>query len=425
MRHVLIIAYYFPPLGLSGVQRIAGFVRHFPKYGWQPTVITAKPGGYFAHDESLWNPIKKEGICVIRTRSLDPTRAFRSGTTVRFPRESKRQALAKVSSWLFVPDNKAGWLPFAVRAGLRMAASQTFDAVFSSAPPYTGHLVGSILSKKLELPLIADFRDAWVSNPRHYYPTSFHYNLHVRQERRVLERSSAIIAINRPILDDLKKRHPDVKRMELVVPHGYDEESRPATNHLSCTDGVLRFVYTGVFYDAQVPNYFLQGLSKFLEQYPDMRTKIRATFAGLVPSGFEDLVRTLNLEEVVQYAGYLNHTRVMELQQKADVLWMTIGSRPGASGISTGKLFEYIGTGKPILALIPPGTARQTLRDYGAAYLAAPESMEDIIRALRTIREDWQHGKFPCPDEEFMSRFSRSRLTETLSRVLDSVTEQV
>ncbi len=420
MRHVLVVAYYFPPLGLSGVQRIAGFVRHLPEYGWQPTVITAKPGGYFAHDESLWSPIEDAGICVVRTRSLDPTRLFRSGATVRLPQETRRQLLAHVSHWLFIPDNKLGWKPFAVRAGLRQAVAQNFDAVFSSAPPYTGHLVGRKLSMKLNIPLITDFRDDWVGNPRHSYPTWLHRRFHLQQERKVLIQSSAITTINHPILDALTRRHHSIKIQGNIIPHGFDGHGAPLREPIQ---GKLKLVYTGVFYDAQTPEHFLRGIHGFLAENPVMSTKISAIFAGLVPNGFTDLVRTLQLEDVVQYVGYVQHARVVKLQQEADVLWMTIGSRPGASGISTGKLFEYMGTRKPILALVPQGTVRQTLLRYGAAYLAEPEREADVMQALTQITSDWSNENFPSPDESFVSTFSRNRLTERLAGVLDSVIE--
>ncbi len=418
MRHVLVVAYYFPPLGLSGVQRIAGFVRHLPEYGWQPTVITAKPGGYFAYDKSLWSPIEDAGIRVVRTKSLDPTRLFRPGATVRLPQETRRQTLAYISNWLFIPDNKLGWKPFALRAGLRQAAAQHFDAVFSSAPPYTGHLIGKKLSRKLKLPLITDFRDDWVGNPRHIYPTALHRRLHIQQERQVLIQSSAITTINRPILVALEKRHRDINIWGEIIPHGFDEYQNPVK--VSAREK-LKLVYTGVFYDAQTPEHFLRGVSGFLAENPSMRSKISAIFAGLVPNGFADLIRTLKLEDVVQSVGYVQHARVTELQQEADVLWMTIGSRPGASSISTGKLYEYMGTGKPILALVPSGTARRTLLRYGAAYIVKPESEAGIIQALNQITSDWNKETFPSADESFVSMFSRNRLVEMLAGVLDSV----
>lgn len=422
MKHVLVLAYYFPPLGLSGVQRIAGFVRHLPEHGWQPTVLTAKPAGYFAHDDSLWAPIQEAGIRTIQTRSLDPTRFFRAGSTVKLPRESRRQVLASVSNWVFVPDNKLGWIPFAVRAGLREATRQSFSAVFSSAPPYTGHLVGRKIARRLGLPLIIDFRDDWVGNPRHFYPTPLHRQLHVRQERQVLQRASAVTTINRPILDGLQTRHKHLGIPGYVIPHGYEEQhpsSVTRTNHKK----QLRFVYTGVFYDAQTPEYFLRGLREFLIQYPDMRDRVSAIFAGLVPDYFARLVRNLKLEQVVQYVGYLEHDSVVALQQKADILWMTIGSRPGASQISTGKLFEYMGTRKPILALVPPGAASNTLHRYKAAYIVSPEDVNQTTQALSRIRNDWCDQRFPKPDEAFVSMLSRNHLTQKLSDVLNTIVQ--
>ncbi|MXW13663.1 MAG: glycosyltransferase family 4 protein [Rhodothermaceae bacterium] len=418
MRNVLVVAYYFPPLGLSGVQRVVRLIRHLPEYGWQPTVITAKPRGYFAYDESLLSLVEDAGIRVIRTKSLDPTRLFRSGATVQAPRETRRQALSYISNWIFIPDNKLGWMPFALRAGLHQATVQCFDAVFSSAPPYTGHLIGRKLSQTLKLPLITDFRDDWVGNPRHIYPTALHRRLHIQQERQVLIQSSAITTVNRPILDAIEKRHRGINRRGEVIPHGFDRYKDSA--RISARDK-LTLLYTGIFYDTQKPDYFLRGISGFLAENPAMRPKISAIFAGLVPNGFADLVQTLKLEDVVQYVGYLQHSRVVELQQKADVLWMTIGSRPRASRILTGKLSEYMGTRKPILALVPSGAARETLIRYGAAYIVDPESEADVIQALHQITNDWNKGNLPSPDKSFVSTFSANRLTETLVGVLDSV----
>jgi len=422
MRNVLVIAYYFPPLGLSGVQRIAGFVRHLPEFGWQPTVITAKPAGYFAYDESLWAPIQKMGISVIRTKSVDPTRLFRSCTAVKFPSEKKRQTFTSLSNWLFIPDNKLGWMFFAIREGINQQKRQSFDVILSTAPPYTGHLIAHHLSKKFNIPLITDFRDDWVGNPRHNYPTNFHRKLHFFLENKIVNQSSAIITINQPILNQLNERHPEIKNVKQVIPHGYDDEvtvikKSKFSNHR------LKFLYTGVFYDAQIPDNFLKSLSSFLSQHPLLQKKVSAIFAGLVPEGFEQLLRILNLEENVTYVGYKQHDEVKQLQQDADILWMTIGNREGDYGISTGKLFEYMGTKKPILALVPEGTAKDTLLRYGATYIASPTSTDSITQALNDIKVDWLNGDFPDPDETFVSSFNRRQLTRTLTQVFQEVSE--
>src|SRR5690606_37850109 len=121
---------YFPPLGLSGVQRIARFVKYLPEHGWTPTVVTARPAGYFAFDSELRREIDERGIAVHETRSADPTRVFARGT-VQFPSEARRKAFSYLSQLAFVPDNKVGWVPAAVEEGLRLHATRPFDAVLA------------------------------------------------------------------------------------------------------------------------------------------------------------------------------------------------------------------------------------------------------------------------------------------------------
>ena len=197
-KHVLVIAYYFPPMGLSGVQRVTSFVRHLPAYGWHPTVLTIEPAGYFAYDESLLHGIADAGIKIIRTRSLDPTRLFKKRSVVTMPKESTRQRLSGLSEWIFVPDNKIGWMPFAFGAAKRLMARQSFDAIFSSAPPYTAHLIGARLAQNTNIPLVVDYRDDWVGNPLHTYPTSGHKKMHSWLEQYVMRQSRAAVVINEP-----------------------------------------------------------------------------------------------------------------------------------------------------------------------------------------------------------------------------------
>ena len=207
-RRLLVIAYYFPPMGMSGVQRVTKLVKYLPEFGWQPTVLTVEPGGYFAFDPSLEREVEAAGIEVIRTKSIDPTRLFKRGAAVPIRRESTRRNWSEWSQWVFVPDNKIGWLPFAVHAAKRAASRKPFDAVLSSAPPYTGHLVGQRVSKALGIPLISDFRDDWVGNPRHVYPTIVHRRWHERLERGVLEHSVFSTTINAIIQERLQRASP-------------------------------------------------------------------------------------------------------------------------------------------------------------------------------------------------------------------------
>ena len=416
MRRVLVIAYYFPPMGLSGVQRVAGFVRHLPAFGWEPTVLTVEPAGYFAYDDSLMEELTGTGVRIVRTRSLDPTRLYRKRRVVALPRESARRRLAGISEWVFVPDNKIGWMPFASVTGRRLLEEHAFDAILSSAPPYTAHLIGAGLSRRTGLPLVVDFRDDWVGNPRHSYPTRLHQTLHARQERRVIRQSRAVVTINDPIRRSILRRNPEAHVQ--VIPHGHDiVHPVPAAPR---SDGKLQLLYTGVFYDVQTPDYFLKGLSLFLEACPEARGRVEAVFAGLVPDASKHLIRHLGLSDSVGLLGYVPHTEVLELQRTVDVLWMTIGTRAGSEGISTGKLSEYIGQRKPILALVPEGAAKETLTRYSSAFFAPPEDAPAIAAALNAIFAQWTAGTLPEPDEAFAQSLSRPRQTQILADILGS-----
>lgn len=420
---MLVVAYYFPPMGLSGVQRIAKLVKYLPQAGWEPTVLTVEPGGYFAYDDSLAREMRDIGIRIVRTASIDPTRLFGRAQTVALPSEDRRQRLARMSQWVFVPDNKVGWLPFAWRAGHALLQSTRFDAILSTAPPYTAHLVGALLARTFDVPLLLDYRDDWVGNPRHTYPTRIHRRLNAALEGWTMRRAAGAMTINEPIRQSLRLRSP--RTPVHFVPQGYDPadfslvHSKPAPRASESENPVMRWVYSGVFYDAQTPDFFLRALARFLATCPGARAEVQARFVGLVPAASQALARDLGLAGVVHYTGYLSHEEAVGEVQAADALWMTIGRRPGAEGISTSKLFEYFGARKPILALVPEGAARDALRPHGAARVVPPDDVSAIARALEAWHAAWKSGRLPEPDETYLQGFDRRAIARQVGQLLD------
>jgi len=409
-------------MGLSGVQRVAKFVKYLPEHGWQPTVLTVDPAGYFAYDETLLHEMEVAGVEIVRTDTWDPTRLFRRKQTVPLPAERKRRWLSTLSQFFFVPDNKIGWMPHALRVGGRLLRAHSFDAIFSSAPPYTSHLIAARLSRVSGLPLVLDFRDDWVGNPRHVYPTPLHRALNGVLERYALRTSRHACTINEPIRAGLMARNsrdgvaPSVK----IIPQGFDpvdfQECQPAP-----VPDKMQLLYTGIFYDAQTPDYFLQALARFVALHPAARQHLEAVFVGLLPESSQQLVDDLGIRDLVRYEGYVPHHKAVANQLSADVLWMTIGQRPGAEGISTGKLFEYMGTRKPILALIPPGAAQCDLEPYGAATIVAPDDIEGITTAFMTLFAQWETQSLPTPNESYVQQFDRKVLAGRLAMLLADV----
>ena len=439
MPRVLVLAYYFPPMGLSGVQRTAKFVKYLPQAGWQPTVLTVRPGGYYAFDEGLLDEVKRAGIAIERTRSLDPTRLFGRRRRVEMPGEATRRLSQMLSQLFFVPDNKIGWMLPALKRGSKLLGDERYDAIFSTAPPYTSHLIGAALSRRTDTPLLLDFRDDWLDTTHHSYPTPLHRRLQALLERRAMQQCRAAVTINSYIRDALAGRHPSLASRIAVIPHGYDAEdfghklpagtrgnTRPArvdgvALQTRNTEDKLTFLYSGVFYDAQTPETFLRGAARALGDHPEMNERLQFTFVGHFPDRYKPMIMELALEDHVQLCGYRSHQETVGLLQRADILWMTVGRQKREEQVSTSKLLEYVGTQKPILGLVPAGAAGDTLSAYGAGIAVAPDDPVATAEAIIQLYQQWKENALPHPKQDFVRNHERAYLAEQLADHLTQI----
>jgi len=422
VQDVLVIAYYFPPMGLSGVQRVSKLVKYLPEAGWRPTVLTVEPGGYYAFDESLLKDIENSDITVIRTKSLDPLRLMGSHKVVQFASEKKRSRFSRLSQYIFVPDNKIGWYPYAVRRGKALLKSRPFDLIFSSAPPYTAHVIASSLGAWSGLPVVLDYRDDWLDNPRHIYPGAMYRRLNLRLERKAIRCSNHVFTINEAIRSALLSRHRHITSQlhTSVLPQGFDPQD--FSGHTPAGDRKrMRMLYSGIFYDAQTPDYLLKAIARLIEQKPGIRKNIELAFTGMVPGESVELIERLGIVDVVTLSGNVPHNEAVKALMESDILWMTVGQRQGAESISTGKLFEYFGSKKPILALVPEGAARTAVTDYGASVVVAPDDVEAICDAVFNLYVAWKEDRLPEPDLEFINLFDRREIAATAARVFSSI----
>ncbi len=415
-------------MALSGVQRIAKFVKYLPQFGYEPVVLTVEPRGYFAFDDGLADELKEQGIEIHRTQSKDPTRLFKSKKQVAMPSTSARSIASWMSSFLFIPDNKKGWRNFAVNKGKELLSNNDFDLIFSSAPPYTAHLIGVELSKFSGLPLVCDFRDDWVGNPRHIYPTGFHRSKHQKMEVDVLKYCKKATVINRKIMEALVDRTlgPSGFNKVVVIPQGFDPSDMDLTP-MPRLHKKLILCYAGIFYHAQSPENFFKGLAMAFRARPDLREHIEARFVGHLSEAELKSANLLGLKENISYDGYLNHEDTVRHLLGSDVLWMTVGNQIGGESISTGKLFEYFGTRKPILGLVPEGAAKDALSGYGASKVVNPDDLEGIAEAILDFYEGWKNDRLASPDEDFVQKHSRDRLAEDLAGIFSTtlLNEQV
>ena len=412
LKPVLFVAYSFPPKGGAGVQRTVKFVKYLPEYGWQPAVLTTSTPPAVI-DPSL-DPDIPAGTPVTRVRGV--------GLPAGLPWRVRRW----ITRWLLLIDQEIGWLPYASRAGVKLYRQHPWELIYSTAPPYTNHLVGRTLKEKTRTPWVADFRDAWVDNPAISFPTGYHQDLVTRQERSVVCSADRIVVVSEPMRQQFISRYAEVPSDRfIVIPNGFDEadflDARPAAR-----DQRFTLVYTGSLYgDRQNADTFLWALRMAIDHQEIRRDEIRVLFVGSTGPQARQVVEALGLDSVIEFSGYLPHSETIPYQLCADALLLIIGAGPGRQAVLTGKLFEYLRAGKPILALIPDGAASDLLAESGNSLILPPDNVEEIHRGLAAMVQGWRSGTLPGkPDPGVVASYERSILAGRLAQVFDQVTSR-
>ncbi len=426
-RRVLVIAYYFPPLGLSGVQRTLKFVKYLPSFGWLPTVLTVEEGAYYAKDADMLNELKGLPVDIVRTPSLDPLQIFKRKKKLKLPSRSTHSVLGSLSSAVLIPDSKIGWKTHALKAARKVLSDNKHDVIFASAPPYTSFLIASQLGKEFDIPVIFDYRDAWVANPLHRYPTPLHRTLHKRLERRALRNAAHVVTINRPIKELILQADPELAHTDItIVPQGFDQEdfnNLPPPPQLppSPRRDRMRITYSGTMYYDRTPEYMLKALKTFVDKQPENRHGIELSIVGTGRDEDFRLIEETGLQDIVRVTGYLPHHRCVEQLIASDILWLMIGRSPGAFMMSTGKLYEYLGARKTILATIPDSAATEVLRQSGAAFICEPDDVTGIAEQISVLFDLYKNDRLPVPSCPFVAQFERRTLTEQLVGIFGSV----
>lgn len=417
--NVLVIAYYFPPLGLSGVQRTLKFVKYLPQYGWNPTVLTVEARGYFAKDEGLLHEIEGLPVEIVRTHSIDPLHFFRKFDIVKMPSARVHSRMSKLSQYFFIPDNKIGWKKKALEIAREILSKKKFDVIFATAPPYTSFLIGTQLKKEFRIPLVVDYRDPWLKNPLHFYLTPLHRIVHRKLEAYTLRHADHVITINRIIKEQIIREYPNITHHGIsIIQQGYDEEDfKPYRSDVQTKRPTLRITHAGTFYFNRTPKYLLLSLKSFFEIEPTAKQNIQVSFIGNFRSEDVQLIQTLGLQNNVILHGYLPHDQCIKELMDSDVLFMMLGKGVGVEIASTGKLYEYFGARKTILASVPDGAAKQILIQAGGAFITSPDNVVEITKALHDIYQSFKNDSLPKPKKEFVENFDRQKLTQELSKI--------
>ena len=425
MFKALVIAYYYPPLGLSGVQRTLKFTKYMLPQNWEPTVVTTDNIAYYAHDKSLQDELDKLGIRTVRVGSSDPNSMLSKLGTVKMPAERLRKILNLFSQTFFIPDNKISWSKKAFNIASDLLLKEKFDLIFVSSPPFSAFRTAAKLKKKFDIPLVVDYRDLWYKSYYATYPTPLHSFLHKRMEYHALKSADKVIVTNRKIKEKLINIYKFLTFDDVVIiSHGYDPEDFSKPFRINPIANKMTLTYSGIFLEYSTPKYFLQAFKKLTVERPDIASKIELQFVGYLRRENEKLIRELRLQEFIKNHGYLNHDESVARLLSSDVLWLMIGRKRNIDAILPGKLFEYFASGKPIIACVPEGAAKSALQEYGASFITEPDDVEDIKNTILKVYDLHVKKELPEANMEFVEKNRRDRLTEILVKQFQSLIKE-
>jgi len=409
-------------MGLSGVQRTLKFVKYLKNYNWEPTVITTGKVAYFAHDDSLQKELAETGVRVIRVAGSDPNSILSKKGTVKLPSEFIRNTFNKLSQIFFIPDNKNSWSKKAFKKATELIASEHFDCVFITGPPFSQFDAFSSLKKKYNIPIVLDYRDLWYESYFAFYPTPFHKRVHKKKEYQALKAADLIIVTNRKLKEKLLSSFQFLTFNDIVIiPHGYDIQDFEGISAQPKPQNKMVLMYSGIFMVYSTPKYFLKAFKQLSIERTDIASNIELQFVGFLREENKKLIRKLNLQTFVKDHGYVSHTESISKLKSADVLWFMVGKRKNIEAILPGKVYEYIGSKKPLIASVPDGAAKLAVTEYKASFITEPDNIEQIKNTIIEVYKLYKEGNLPVPDENFVEGFRRDILTEQLAKQLNKV----
>ena len=435
MKKVLIISYYWPPSGGSGVQRWLKFVKYFREFGIEPIVLTIDPA--FAtfpnHDYSLSKEIP-EGIEIHTTQASSPFELYKKvrkkdAPQAGFSGEKKTgladKAMRFIRGNFFIPDARIGWNKFALEKAKELIQLHNIDSIITTSPPHSTQLIGLELKRMFNLHWLADLRDPWteIYYNQELFRTSFAKKKDYKLEQLCLKNADKIVVVSEDI-----KRHFGANRKEIldkihVIPNGFDEadflkvKSEELRVKSEVESGKLRdesltfkvISYVGNLGEQYPVQGFLEAFSEIVKKDSDWKLH----FVGNCHNGVKILVEKLNLSKSVVFVSYVNHSEAIDFMIKARILLLIIPEIENNKGILTGKLFEYLATGNPILNIGPKdGDAAAILKENADSITLNPTEKQEIVDFILNS------STTNTPSNLSEHKFSRRNLTREMARLI-------
>ncbi len=435
MKKVLFIAYFFPPLGWSGVQRSIKFVKYLRHFGWEPVVITVGKSRFALKDDTLSKEIP-DNIEVIRIDDIllkeytdnfkeqmlgliKPT--FNVIKDVSINHEFERvleEQMESVRSSLFIPDGCILWAEKVIQKVMSEINPNDYSLIYSTSGPYSDHLIGYCLKEQLHIPWVADFRDEWTKNPYFGFDqTSLKYQMIKRMEKNIVNFADIIITTTEPARVNFIENYNLLKEKVCTITNGYDEDDFKEIK--SYTNDKFMVVHNGSFYSIRNPYTIITAVNNLVNKGLIDKAKFSLKIIGKCSDDIIKETQNIDIYNLVEWRPYLVHSECLEIAANADLLLLVAGGPE-----IPGKIFEYLRMGKPILSISPIGSAiDQLLELTGQGRNIAYENIEEIEEFLLLNYHNWANGKsIFYQNSDTIKQFERKNLTNILVTIFNSLT---
>ncbi|WP_282018643.1 glycosyltransferase family 4 protein [Salegentibacter mishustinae] len=429
MEKVLIITYYWPPAGGPGVQRWLKFVKYLRDFGIEPVVYIPENPNYPMLDNSLENEIP-EGITILRKPIFEPyqiaglfskiqTKTISKGIIAAEKNQSfVQKSLLFIRGNLFIPDARKFWIKPSVKFLKTYLKEEGIKKIITTGPPHSLHLIGLKLKQELDLKWIADFRDPWTQIGYHkkLKLTESSKKKHLSLEREVLNLADQIITTSFTTKAEFKEK---TSKPISVITNGFDAENSEAqTNEL---DTKFSISHIGSLLSERNPENLWKALAELVKENSDFEKDLELKLAGTVSEEVINSIKSAGLGDKLQLLGYVSHNQAIALQQKSRLLLLIEINSEETRGIIPGKLFEYLMSKRPILAIGPQKwDVRQILEETDSGQYFQYSERNKLKGVILS-----QYKKYKEGDANFVkgeiSQYSRKNLTEELASLIKSV----
>lgn len=419
---VLILTYYWPPAGGSGVQRWLKFVKYLQEFGITPVVYTVDNSEFSIKDSGLENDIPK-GIEVLKQPIWEPYKLAsffskeKKETTNAGFLKSKKSLFGKFTAYIranyFIPDARMFWIKPSVTYLESYLKENPVDLIISSGPPHSLHRIALSLKKSTGIKWISDFRDPWTDiDYFHQLPlTDKAKRKHFNMEKEVLENSDAVVVVGKTMRDN----YLPFNNNTVVITNGFDVE---VSEEDAILDTKFSITHIGMMNEDRNPNLLWKALSELSQEIKGFSTDLEIQLIGKVDESVLSAIAENGLKTNTSLISYLPHEKVHDYQKKSQLLLLAINDVPSAKGIITGKIFEYLVAKRPILAIGPvDGDLAEILSETNSGSIIGFEDLQSLKKTIINHYEDYLKKDLSVSSKG-IHKYHRRELTRELSTLI-------